>query len=93
MLATATIPIGGTLAKLSKTKLSRFIDNSQSMRNDPDYPIFEAGLQEGRRQMQVKALTYLEDKYLSAPDRPDRNSPEAKWLLSMAKELKGHLSD
>lgn len=57
------------------------------MKQDPDYPIFEVGRKQGREEMRIKALTFLQDKYLSDDNRPDRGTPEAKAILQLAKEL------
>lgn len=76
----------------SRTKLERFTLAPASMKNDPEYPIFEAGLEEGRREYRVKALTFLQDKYLG-PDAPERGSPEGNAILQLAKELSEHLTD
>jgi len=54
---------------------------------DPDRLIFDAGRKEGRQQMRVEVLTYLQEKYLDAPDRPDRNTPKAEAILELAAEL------
>lgn len=78
------------MATPSKTKLQRFITQPNAMKNDPDYAIFEAGINEGRRQMRNQALTFLEKKYLGA-DAPDRDTPEAKAILSLAHELSEEL--
>lgn len=74
----------------SKTKLQRFIDASASMKNDPDYPIFAAGLREGSLKMQNRALSFLQEKYMGT-DAPTRGSVEAKAILELAKELSAHL--
>lgn len=75
----------------SQTKLRRFIENSGSMLNDPDYPIFQAGVEEGQRAMRSKALTFLEQKYIG-PNAPERGSVEGDAILTLARELSEELS-
>lgn len=72
--------------KLSNTKLQRFITNSESMRSDPDFPLFEAGVTHGESEMKKKVLTYLEKQYLS-PEAPSRMDPKAEAILALAREL------
>lgn len=60
------------------------------MKDDPDYPLFAAGIREGRLQMQNVALSFLQDKYLS-DDAPARGSVEAEAILTLARELNNHL--
>jgi hypothetical protein len=66
------------------------MENAQSMKTDPDYPIFEIGLKEGRAQMKKEALTFLQNKYLGE-NAPERGSIEAKAILQLARELSEEL--
>lgn len=75
----------------SQTKLRRFIENSASMQDDPDFPIFKAGVDEGRRAMRNKALSFLEQKYIG-PNAPERGSIEGDAILTLARELSEELS-
>lgn len=61
----------------------------EAMRKDPDFPIFQAGVEEGRQQMQVKALSFLEKEYLD--DAIERKSVKGEYILQLAKELSEHL--
>lgn len=74
-----------------QAKLQRFIEASHTMKSDPDYPIFEVGRKQGREEMRVKALSFLQDKYLKDANRPDRGTPEANAILKLARELSIHL--
>lgn len=58
-----------------------------SMRKDPTFPIYKLGYDEGLKNTRMLVLTHLENKYVSAEDRPERNTPEAKYLLGLASEL------
>lgn len=75
---------------ISNSKLKRFIEDSRSMRDDPDFPLFQAGIDEGKLQMKRLALSFLEDKYLG-PDAPARGTPEATAILTLANELSKYL--
>lgn len=57
------------------------------MKKDPTYPIYELGYNKGLNETRQIVLSHLEDKYIKADDRPDRNTPEAKYLLGLATEL------
>jgi hypothetical protein len=46
-----------------------------------------AGIQEGRQQVRVEVLSWLQHEYIDSPDRPDRDSPEAAAILSLARRL------
>lgn len=69
-------------------KLKRFIEDSQAMRDDPDYPLFQAGIQEGIRQTRKLALDALEAYYMGLP-RTD--TPEAKAALEITRSLSRYL--
>lgn len=78
---------------LSKTKLQRFIANSESMKNDPDYPIFEAGhqqgVEEGRLEMQNEALSWLQEQYMAK--EVERGSVKGDAILELLSGLSAHL--
>lgn len=77
--------------KVSNTKLQRFVEASHTMKNDPEYPIFEAGVGEGRQVERKKALTFLQDKYIG-PGAPERGSVEGDAILKLAHELAEYLN-
>lgn len=77
---------------ISQTKLQRFIEQSAAMKDDPDYPIFEAGLREGEIRGKNRALTFLELKY-TGPDAPVRGSYEGQAILTLAKELSEYMKN
>lgn len=74
---------------ISATKLARFIKTPTAMKKDPDYPIFQAGLEEGRRQANNDLLTFLEKKYINGDF--ERGSVEAEAILKVAGELGEHI--
>jgi len=49
--------------------------------------VFQAGMEEGRMQVRKAVIEFLEDRYVNAPDRPDRGSPEGKQLLALTTDL------
>jgi hypothetical protein len=59
----------------------------ESMRKDPTFPIYKLGYDTGLQEIRTLVLTYLEEKYVHAEDKPERNTPEAKYLLGLATEL------
>lgn len=54
---------------------------------------FKIGAQHGYDELRQEALTWLQHKYVEAPDKPDRGSPAAEALLELARELTNHLTD
>jgi 8-oxo-dGTP pyrophosphatase MutT (NUDIX family) len=58
---------------------------------DPDYAIFQAGVEYGEDQLKKKALGFLQAKYM-ADDAPDRGTPEATAILALARELSEELN-
>lgn len=80
---------------IPNSKLQRFITDSKSMVNDPDFPIFKAGvdhgIKEGSSAMMKKALTFLEENYVGPRARPERGSAEGNAVLKLARELAEYL--
>lgn len=63
--------------------------SKRSIKRDKDYPIYQAGLREGRREMQALILTYLENRYM---DRSVvRGSTLGKAILEVAADLGKYL--
>lgn len=79
------------MAKLSQTKLKRFMEHSATMTQDEDYPIFKAGKDEGAREMMNSTLSFLETKYLHPSVAPD--SEEGKAILKIAHDLAKYLRE
>jgi hypothetical protein len=73
------------VATLSQTKLKRFIEAPKSMKSDPDYPIFEAGVEEGKRLAKKQALDFLQEKYMD--EDVMRGSVEGRAILQVTREL------
>lgn len=48
---------------------------------------FKNGASHGFDELRMGALTFLQDKYITDPNRPDRGTPEAEAILTLAKEL------
>lgn len=70
------------------------------MKKDPEEPVQamilaarEEGRLEGVGQGMNESLEFLRRKYLDDEDRPTRNSPEAKAILEVARELSQHLNN
>jgi len=59
---------------------------------DPDFAIFKAGVEEGFNRGRKLSLDYLQEKYLGE-DAPDRGTPEANAILTLARELTQHVKD
>jgi hypothetical protein len=51
------------------------------------------GQSEGLIAARKEALDFLQHKYIDAPDRPDRGTPEADAILSLAGQLSDHLKE
>lgn len=49
-------------------------------------PVWKAGYTTGFERCRVDVLSHLEKKYM-ADDAPDRGTPEAQAILSLAREL------
>lgn len=77
--------------KLSQTKLKRFIENAAQMKNDPDFPVFLAGQNDGRIMGRKDAFNWLEARY----NHPSvtRDSVEGKAILNIVRELSMHLKE
>lgn len=52
-------------------------------------PLFKNGVQQGRTQMKVEALTFLQEKYMSK--EVERGSAEGEAILKVVRELSTHL--
>lgn len=53
--------------------------------------IRQEGYLEGRRKGHGDAIDFLQAKYIEDRNRPDRNTPMARTMLKLAKELAEHL--
>lgn len=53
---------------------------------------YAVGYEKGFEDALNYSITWLEQQYLDAPDRPDRGSPEANALLDLAKRLAKYLN-
>lgn len=51
----------------------------------------QIGLSEGRIEGYQAVLQWLEVQYLKAPNRPDRDSPQAEAVLELARSAGKHL--
>jgi hypothetical protein len=54
---------------------------------------FKNGALHGFDELRGETLTFLQNKYISDDDRPDRGSPEAKAILKVAQELSQFMTD
>lgn len=54
---------------------------------------FKNGASHGFDGLRDDVMSWLQAKYITDPDRPDRDSPEAKYLLDLVRELQLHISD
>lgn len=54
---------------------------------------FKNGAGHGFDECRQSALSWLQDKYITDPERPDRDSPEAAYLLDLVRQLQIHLND
>ena len=75
------------MAKAFEAQLRGYQNAPLSMKKDPTFPIFTAGYERGKNDVRHLVLTHLQEKYIEAPDRPDRGSPEAQYLLGLVREL------
>ena len=75
------------MAKKIDSLLRGYLKAPERMRKDPSFPIFELGYRQGRDEVRNVALTHLQNKYIHDADRPERDSPEARYLLKLASEL------
>lgn len=57
----------------------------QKLKEQRADPIFEAGIKEGKLQMKMAVLGYLETEYMN--DTIERDAPQGGYLLAMAKSL------
>lgn len=88
MYATATEESVG----ISATKLKRFMTNPSAMKKDPDYPIYQTGLEQGRADMRREILTFLEKEYMGE-DAPERGTPKAAAILELAHKASQHMRE
>ena len=63
------------MAKSTPSKLDR----------DKDMPVFKSGIKEGRLQMRIEVLGFLEKKYMD-PELT-LETPESEAILALTKEL------
>ena len=57
---------------------------------DPDYPIYELGIKEGKSQQKMVVLTYLQERYMNQDI--ERGSAEAKAILAVAQDVSAYLN-
>lgn len=60
------------------------------VKGDPDFAIFQAGVQHGTLQMKSKVLGFLQDQYLSK--EVERGSVRGNMLLKIARELSEYIN-
>lgn len=70
---------------ISATKLKRFIERPDAMKKDPDYPIFQVGVEQGQGDERNRILTFLEKEYINGDF--ERGSVEAEAILTLAGRL------
>ena len=70
------VNVGAQMKKLIDPKVNNIIRQVR----DESY-------KEGKIEGYTDVLGWLEKKYLTDEDRPDRNSPEAKAILELAREI------
>lgn len=54
---------------------------------------FKNGAGHGFEECRKEALDWLQAKYITDPERPDRDSVEAQYLLELVRQFSLHLSD
>lgn len=54
---------------------------------------FKNGALHGFDELGQASLTFLQEKYITADDRPDRGSPRGEALLQLARELSLFITD
>lgn len=54
---------------------------------------FKNGADHGYDELRQGALDWLQAKYITDPERPDRDSAEAKYLLELVRQFQLHLSE
>lgn len=54
---------------------------------------FKKGAEHGFDELKTDVLDWLQAKYITDPDRPDRGSPEGEAILKLARELQLFASD
>lgn len=80
------------MGKQLETQLRGYKNHPESMLKDPTFPIFEVGVEWGMDKVRKEVLDYLQYRYIDAPDRPNRGSPEAKALLSLTNDLSKYIA-
>lgn len=54
---------------------------------------FKNGASHGFDELRQDVLTFLQDKYITDPNRPERGTPEAEAILRLAGELSTFTAD
>jgi hypothetical protein len=54
---------------------------------------FKNGASHGFDELKQDVLSFLQDKYITDPNRPDRGTPEAEAILKLAGELSAFTAD
>lgn len=54
---------------------------------------FKNGALHGFDELGQASLTFLQNKYITDDDRPDRGTPEAEAILKVARELSQFITD
>lgn len=71
------------MAKAGKLVLKFSPEQLEQARKEVETVAYAEGFSAGAQ----KALDYLENRYLHDENRPDRNTPEAKAILTVSREL------
>lgn len=75
------------MAKKYESQLRGYASHPERLRNDPTFPIFELGYATGKNDVRKVVLDYLERKFLSDRERPEKHTPEYKYLLGFTQEI------
>jgi hypothetical protein len=75
------------MARKFESQLRGYASHPERLRNDPTFPIFELGYATGKNDVRKVVLDYLEIKFLNSLDRPEKDTPEYKYLLGFAQHI------
>jgi hypothetical protein len=84
------------LVSIIRLRRSKVIQRPQRLPSNPtkNYDLgFKNGAVHGFDELRSAALSFLQAKYITDEDRPDRGTPEAEAILKVAQELSVHMEE
>ena len=81
------------MAEMSRTKLTRYRADPETMTKDPHYPLYQLGRARGFQEAMIAALDLLQEDFMTGDNRPSRGTPEYDAILAVTRRLAKRLRE